>query len=1175
MTIRNLIAGIALLVASGAALAQSSPGLSYNQVPTAGQWNSYFAAKQDALGFRPVNRAGDTMLGRLNILPSAATQAGVNIAPGIDPTAPVNGDVWLTLSGFYVRVAGITYNLALGAIVPSRLPAPTTTTFGGVKSAAAPTNQFQTGIDGTGTPTFAQPTFANIATGAIACTQLVALTGDVVTAGCAATIQPASVTYGKFQAISGQRLFGNPAGTTATGSEISLGATLAFSGAVLQTGAVSGDCTSVANSFAVTCLKTNGVAFSASATTDTTNAANISSGTLPYARLPLPTATTVGGVQSYAGLTNQFVTSISTAGVVSSAQPTFANLGGAATCTQVTALTGDVVTVGCATTIQPASVTYAKFQNVTSARLLGNPSGASASASEVTLGATFAFSGSALQTIAFAGDCTTLANSFSLTCTKTGGVSFAPSATIDTTNASNLASGSLSLARIAAVANNTVLGNTSGSTASPSAIASYTTVNGQVCGLGGTCTITASAGTITAGTTTVTGGPGVLSNASSGGTLVSSTTLPSALTIPSPTLTGTVGGSGVIPNSVLANSAISGTPLGGTLPTLTFGTHVTGTSYNGTGAVTIATDAASINTASTLVTRDASGNFAAGTITAALTGHSSLDLALAGGTMSGPIAMGGNAITGGGAVTGTALTGSSVTDTALAAQGVTCNSAGGLLSTSTTGCAGSVQSIALGGSGQATAAAARGPSGYNIDNLCSNGDSAYTIATACRQVTLTAALTAARTWTLPAASAFNAGQTLEVKDGAGGIGSTNTLTITRAGSDLINGASTQTLNTAFSGLAITSDGVSRWTYIPTAAGGSGISSLSAGASLTTTGGAPGGTITTSGTVDLAQQTRGNLTVDRINIAKALLTAQRGVGVYSDGFKDTSGIAAGSSSNYSCVTASGYCTPTLMTNTSAGPATLTANSATTNTWRTVIAQAGLSNTGASATTVTFSGPSALTLSGVFIGASAGPSAPAAYQFTTTPTACLFSGGSSTASMTAGGSVTCSASYTLPGSGNGVVIAHTATTNFNTGTLPTNWTEYYLGGGGDGATVAPTGYTSFASAVNVSLVQSLGSPNNMTLVSTAQTADASVASSRAAFVLSATPALTWGTDATIEVTNNGTFPGTAITPVLVGAVQNGNLWEIPDTTVTAGASFQWRLKTLTNKAPLIYGASQTVH
>jgi len=53
--------------------------------------------------------------------------------------------------------------------------------------------------------------------------------------------------------------------------------------------------------------------------------------------------------------------------------------------------------------------------------------------------------------------------------------------------------------------------------------------------------------------------------------------------------------------------------------TLTFGTHLTtgGSSYNGSTGVTITSDATSANTDSTIVARDASGNFSAGTITAA------------------------------------------------------------------------------------------------------------------------------------------------------------------------------------------------------------------------------------------------------------------------------------------------------------------------------------------------------------------------------------------------------------------------------------------------------------------------------------------------------------------------------------------------------------------------------
>ena len=77
-----------------------------------------------------------------------------------------------------------------------------------------------------------------------------------------------------------------------------------------------------------------------------------------------------------------------------------------------------------------------------------------------------------------------------------------------------------------------------------------------------------------------------------------------------------VGGtiSGTTPNATLT---ITG---GGGGSTLTFGTHLTGGSFNGSAPITIGTDATSANTPSTIVARDGGGNFIAGTITATLTG---------------------------------------------------------------------------------------------------------------------------------------------------------------------------------------------------------------------------------------------------------------------------------------------------------------------------------------------------------------------------------------------------------------------------------------------------------------------------------------------------------------------------------------------------------------------------
>lgn len=91
------------------------------------------------------------------------------------------------------------------------------------------------------------------------------------------------------------------------------------------------------------------------------------------------------------------------------------------------------------------------------------------------------------------------------------------------------------------------------------------------------------------------------------------------------------------------------------------------------------------------------------------------------------------------------------------------------------------------------------------------GNADYVIQPGDRVVALTAAFTAPRVFTLPSASAVPAGASLVIIDEAGAISATNTLTVQRAGSDTISGASLVLLTTARGFLALVSDGATRWT----------------------------------------------------------------------------------------------------------------------------------------------------------------------------------------------------------------------------------------------------------------------------------------------------------------------------------------------------------------------------
>jgi len=92
-------------------------------------------------------------------------------------------------------------------------------------------------------------------------------------------------------------------------------------------------------------------------------------------------------------------------------------------------------------------------------------------------------------------------------------------------------------------------------------------------------------------------------------------------------------------------------------------------------------------------------------------------------------------------------------------------------------------------------------------------DVAATIGTADDCLAYTS-ISAARIVTLPAANTITSGKTFTVVDESGSASGVNTITLTRAGADTINGAATTVINSAYGAVKIMCDGTSKWTVVP-------------------------------------------------------------------------------------------------------------------------------------------------------------------------------------------------------------------------------------------------------------------------------------------------------------------------------------------------------------------------
>lgn len=72
------------------------------------QGPSYYTDIVGRLGYNPLNTAGDSMTGRLNLVAGSSGSASIRIPQGSAPSTPGNGDMWTTAIGLFARIAGST-----------------------------------------------------------------------------------------------------------------------------------------------------------------------------------------------------------------------------------------------------------------------------------------------------------------------------------------------------------------------------------------------------------------------------------------------------------------------------------------------------------------------------------------------------------------------------------------------------------------------------------------------------------------------------------------------------------------------------------------------------------------------------------------------------------------------------------------------------------------------------------------------------------------------------------------------------------------------------------------------------------------------------------------------------------------------------------------------------------
>lgn len=163
-TLLNVLAGAVLaLVCFSGAQAQTFPcGPSffyYGAVPSTGTWENCFASLQASLGFTPLNKAGDSMVGALGVVhvfgasgtPVMTPGAGAGTGGTVTPINAFDSDFGLSVltgtspTGSNATIATVTFSLSYPLTAPHCTFSATNSNAAALNAAAQPFSTFTPG----------------------------------------------------------------------------------------------------------------------------------------------------------------------------------------------------------------------------------------------------------------------------------------------------------------------------------------------------------------------------------------------------------------------------------------------------------------------------------------------------------------------------------------------------------------------------------------------------------------------------------------------------------------------------------------------------------------------------------------------------------------------------------------------------------------------------------------------------------------------------------------------------------------------------------------------------------------------------------------------------------------------------------------------------------------------